>query len=95
MVLNDPDKKWNSKIEDEKKGRFSPEEEQALSESIQRYCKVNNIPQDKMDEMIASHDNPGRSERLWTTICSVLPRRSLQSCFRFIKRRFNRNNYKG
>jgi hypothetical protein len=25
----------------------------------------------------------------------VLPRRSIQSCFRFVKRRFNRNNYKG
>lgn len=93
--MNDPEKRWNAKIENEKKGRFSPEEEETLRSSIFRYCKDNNITQERMSELIASEDSVERSARMWTIICSVLPQRSLTSCFRFIKRRFNRNNNKG
>jgi hypothetical protein len=66
-----------------------------LYESIRKYCGDHNISELNMSNLIASEDNPGRSEKMWTIICSVLPRRSIHSCFRFIKRRFNKNNYKG
>ena len=32
---------------------------------------------------------------MWTTICSVLPRRSINSCFKFLKRSLDPKNHQG
>ena len=32
---------------------------------------------------------------MWTKICSVLPNRSITSCFKFIKRKYNPQNHQG
>lgn len=52
VVLYDPDKKWSTPIQNQKKGKFSPEEKAALEQSVDRYCSLKHITKEDLQKIV-------------------------------------------
>lgn len=52
VVLYDPYKKWSTPIQNQKKGKFSPEEKAALEQSVDRYCSLKHITKEDLQKIV-------------------------------------------
>lgn len=72
-----------------KKGKFEPHEKRLLANSLSQFLVRNNIELHEFVESIRSsgdNDRIPQGLKLWTNVCSVLPDRSLKSCYRYLLR---------
>lgn len=87
--MADENRKWNESTDQMKKGKFEPHEKRLLANSLSQFLVRNNIELHEFVERIRNTSDSDRIPhglKLWTSVCSVLPDRSLKSCYRYLLR---------
>ncbi|CAD8166813.1 unnamed protein product [Paramecium pentaurelia] len=87
-------KKKNQKGVSIKQGKFTEEEIEKVKESLISYALSQNLTEEQFADLF-SNSQKTTMPKAWLQIAKVLPERSVDSVYKFIKARFNPDNYQG
>ncbi|CAD8176441.1 unnamed protein product [Paramecium octaurelia] len=95
--VNDLQSSWKKKNEKKapmKQGKFTEEEIEKVKESLISYALSQNLSEEQFADLF-SNSQKTTMPKAWLQIAKVLPERSVDSVYKFIKARFNPDNYQG
>ncbi|CAK79394.1 unnamed protein product (macronuclear) [Paramecium tetraurelia] len=95
--VNDLQSSWKKKNEKKapmKQGKFTEDEIEKVKESLISYALSQNLSEEQFANLF-SNSQKTTMPKAWLQIAKVLPERSVDSVYKFIKARFNPDNYQG
>ncbi|CAD8088202.1 unnamed protein product [Paramecium sonneborni] len=95
--VNDLQSSWKKKNQQKaslKQGKFTEEEIEKVKESLISYALSQNLTEEQFADLF-SNSQKTTMPKAWLHIAKVLPQRSVDSVYKFIKARFNPDNYQG